>query len=56
MKDLVLRKAGEANMDNKLAPRWVDPYQVREVVGRGAYHLDVGFNSAKVQEGGELTF
>jgi len=39
-KDLVLRKAGEINKDNKLAPHWIGPYRICEVVGRAAYHLE----------------
>jgi len=38
--DLVLHKRGEAQKDIKLTSTWVGPYRVREVVGRGAYHLE----------------
>jgi len=37
--DLVLRRASEANMDSKLAPKWIRPYRVKEMVGKGAYKL-----------------
>jgi len=39
-RDLVLRKAGEANINNKLALQWIGPYRIREVLGRGAYKLE----------------
>jgi len=30
-RDLILRKAGEANMDSKLASRWIGPYRERSI-------------------------
>jgi len=38
-KEMVLRKSGEANMESKLAPKWIGPYRIREVVRKGAYRL-----------------
>ena len=38
--DLVLRKARLIQMHNKLAPKWMGPYRVKEVVGLGEYKLE----------------
>ena len=39
--DLVLRKieASGVGPKGKMAPNWEGPYRVKEVVGRGSYHL-----------------
>jgi len=41
VKDLVLRKVQLIQMHNKLAPKWTRPYRVKEVVGGGAYKLEM---------------
>ena len=38
--DLVLRKAQLIQMDSKLAPKWIGPYRIKEVLGEGAYKLE----------------
>ena len=35
-------------MDSKSAPRWIRPYRIREVLGRGVYKLET-------LDGGEIT-
>ncbi|KAL9331438.1 hypothetical protein ACSQ67_001048 [Phaseolus vulgaris] len=34
-----IEEVGEANMESKLAPKWIGPYRIGEVVGKGAYRL-----------------
>jgi len=36
----MLRKAQLIQMDSKLAPKWIGPYRVKEVLGEGAYKLE----------------
>ena len=38
--NLVLRKAQLVQMDNNLAPKWMRPYRIKEVVGSRAYKLE----------------
>nr|KYP50250.1 Retrotransposable element Tf2 [Cajanus cajan] len=35
--DLVLKRAQLTQMRNKLSPKWVGPYKIDDVVGKGAY-------------------
>nr|KYP66333.1 Retrovirus-related Pol polyprotein from transposon 17.6 [Cajanus cajan] len=35
--DLVLKRAQATQMRNKLSPKWVGPYKIDDVVGKGAY-------------------
>nr|KYP58843.1 Retrotransposable element Tf2 [Cajanus cajan] len=37
--DLVLKRAQLTQMKNKLSPKWVGPYKIDDVVGKGAYRL-----------------
>nr|KYP44428.1 Gypsy retrotransposon integrase-like protein 1 [Cajanus cajan] len=37
--DLVLKRAQLTQMRNKLSPKWVSPYKIDDVVGKGAYRL-----------------
>nr|KYP56990.1 Transposon Ty3-I Gag-Pol polyprotein [Cajanus cajan] len=37
--DLVLKRAQATQMRNKLSPKWVGPYKIDDVVGKGAYRL-----------------
>nr|KYP65903.1 Gypsy retrotransposon integrase-like protein 1 [Cajanus cajan] len=37
--DLVLKRAQLTQMRNKLSPKWVGPYKIDDVVGKGAYRL-----------------
>nr|KYP64250.1 Retrotransposable element Tf2 [Cajanus cajan] len=37
--DLVLKRAQITQIKNKLSPKWVGPYKIDDVVGKGAYRL-----------------
>nr|KYP58883.1 Retrovirus-related Pol polyprotein from transposon opus [Cajanus cajan] len=45
--DLVLKRAQLTQLKNKLSPKWVGPYRIEEVVGKGAYRL-------KTLDGGKI--
>nr|KYP44215.1 Retrovirus-related Pol polyprotein from transposon 412 family [Cajanus cajan] len=45
--DLVLKRAQLTQMRNKLSPKWVGPYKIDDVVGKGAYRL-------KTLDGGKI--
>ena len=38
--DLVMRKAHQYEMENKLSPKWTGPFRITEVLGNGAYRLE----------------
>jgi len=38
--DLVLRKAHSYQLENKLSPKWIDPFRVTKALGNGAYRLE----------------
>ena len=38
--DLVMRKAHPYQLENKLSPKWTDPFCVTEALGNGAYKLE----------------
>ncbi|XP_068486449.1 uncharacterized protein [Phaseolus vulgaris] len=38
--DLVMRKAHQNEMENKLSPKWTGPYRVVEALENGAYRLE----------------
>ena len=38
--DLVIRKAHPYQLENKLSPKWTDPFRVTEALGKGAYRLE----------------
>jgi len=38
--DLVMRKAHQYEMQNKLSPKWTGPFRITEVLGNGAYRLE----------------
>jgi len=38
--DLVMRKAHQHEMENKLSPKWTRPFRITEVLGNGAYRLE----------------
>jgi len=38
--DLVMRKAHQHEMENKLSPKWTGPFRITEVLGNGAYRLE----------------
>ena len=38
--DLVMRKAHQYEMENKLSPKWTGSFRITEVLGNGAYHLE----------------
>ena len=38
--DLVMRKAHPYQLENKLSPKWIDPFRVTEALGNGAYRLE----------------
>ena len=38
--DLVMRKAHQNEMENKLSPKWTGPYRVVETLENGAYRLE----------------
>jgi len=38
--DLVMRKAHPYQLENKMSPKWTDPFRVTEVLGNGAYRLE----------------
>jgi len=37
--DLVMRKAHPYRLENKLSPKWSDPFRVTEALGNGAHRL-----------------
>jgi len=37
--DLVMRKAHPYQLENKVSPKWTDPFRVTEALGNGAYKL-----------------
>jgi len=39
--DLVMRKAHLYQLENKLSPKWTDPFRVTEALGNGAYRLEM---------------
>jgi len=38
--DLVMRKAHQYEMENKLSPKWTEPFRITEALGNGAYRLE----------------
>ena len=38
--DLVMRKAHQYEMENKLSPKWTGPFRITEALGNGAYRLE----------------
>ena len=38
--DLVMRKANQYEMENKLSPKWTGPFRITEALGNGAYRLE----------------
>jgi len=38
--DLVMRKAHQYEMENKLSPKWTGPFRIIEVLENGAYRLE----------------
>ena len=38
--DLVMRKAHQYQLENKLSPKWRGPFGVTEALGNGAYRLE----------------
>jgi len=38
--DLVMRKAHPYQLENKLSPKWTDPFRVTEALGNRAYRLE----------------
>ena len=38
--DLVMRKAHPYQLEDKLSPKWTDPFRVVEVLGNRAYRLE----------------
>jgi len=38
--DLVMRKAHQYEMENKLSPKWTGLFRITEALGNGAYRLD----------------
>ena len=38
--DLVMRKVHPYQLENKLSPKWTDPFRVVEALGNGAYWLN----------------
>jgi len=38
--DLVMRKAHQFEMENKLLPKWTGPFRITEALGNGAYRLE----------------
>ncbi|XP_068503965.1 uncharacterized protein [Phaseolus vulgaris] len=38
--DLVMRQTHPYQLENKLPPKWTDPFRVMEVLGNGAYRLE----------------
>ena len=37
---LVMRKAHQYEMQNKLSPKWTGPFRITEALGNGAYRLE----------------
>jgi len=38
--DLVMRKAHQYEMENKLSPKWTGSFRITEALGNSAYHLE----------------
>jgi len=38
--DLVMRKAHQYEMENKLSPKWIGPFRITEALGNDAYRLE----------------
>ncbi|XP_068486656.1 uncharacterized protein [Phaseolus vulgaris] len=38
--DLVMRKAHQHELENKLSPKWTDPFRIVEALENGAYRLE----------------
>jgi len=38
--DLVMRKVHPYQLENKLSPKWTDPFRIIEALGNGAYRLE----------------
>jgi len=38
--DLVMRKAHQYEMENKLSPKWTGPFRITEALGNGGYRLE----------------
>ena len=38
--DLVMGKAHQYEMENKLSPKWTGPFRITEALGNGAYRLE----------------
>ena len=38
--DLVMRKAHQYEMENKLSPKWTGPFRITEALENGAYRLE----------------
>ena len=38
--DVVMRKAHQYEMENKLSPKWTGPFIITEALGNGAYRLE----------------
>ena len=38
--DLVMRKAHQYEMQNKLSPKWTGPFRITEALGNGAYRQE----------------
>jgi len=38
--DLVMRKAHQYEMENKLSPKWTGPFRITEALGNDAYRLE----------------
>ena len=38
--NLVIRKAHPYQLENKLCPKWTDPFRIVEVLGNGVYRLE----------------
>ena len=38
--DLVMRKAHQYEMENKLSPKWTGRFKITEALRNGAYHLE----------------
>jgi len=38
--NLVMRKAHPYQLENKLSPKWTDPFRITKAIGNGAYRLE----------------
>ncbi|XP_068503720.1 uncharacterized protein [Phaseolus vulgaris] len=56
--DLVMRKAHPYQLENKLSPKWTDPFRVTEALGNGAYKLETleGGTIPRTWNGANLKF